>query len=286
MSHIRFNHIFLSLMFLAALAVFVLPTWVSRPAQAHLQFLFTPIAKPTRALAGFVYAKVSPPRAHDDGSPNQPRSPQELLQENLDLRMQLATITAQLDQLKELNADRQRLGPLRERCTPVSVSSYDAGPRESLSLSAGSQSGLRQDQAVLAFEGVVGRLTDVSLTASRVQLITDKGVRVKVSFERFEKDSEGHTKFSIITYPTSVAVAQGSRKMIVTNQPWKELKDALRPNDWAVLDDTDWPKAIMNYRVAKVTEVVPQSGTPGFGEIHLETTIDLPLLPEVMVLTK
>jgi len=286
MSHIRFNHIFLALMFLAALAAFVLPTWVSRPAQAHLQFLFTPIAKPTRALAGWIHGKFAPQRAHDDGSLNQPRSPDEILRENLDLRMQLATITAQLDQLKELNADRQRLGPLRERCTPVGVSAYDSGARESLMLGSGSQSGLRQDQPVLSSDGIVGRLTDVSLTTSRVQLITDKGVRVKVSFARFEKNAEGHTTFSVITYPTCVAVAMGSKQMSVTNQPWKELKDAIKPNDWAVLDDTDWPKAIMNYRVARVTEVVPQSGTPGFGEIKLETTVDLPLLPEVMVLTK
>jgi hypothetical protein len=155
-----------------------------------------------------------------------------------------------------------------------------------LQLSAGSQTGLREKMVVLSPDGVVGRLTQVGLTSSRVQLVTDKGRKITVSFARFVKNADGSASFNTISYPPVVATAQGNRRMIVNNRPWNELKEVIKPNDWAVLDDPEWPREVMNYRVARVSEVVPQRGAAGFGEIHLESVLDLTLLKEVMVLAK
>jgi cell shape-determining protein MreC len=189
-----------------------------------------------------------------------------------------------LDRLKELNADRSKLGDLRARCTPADVIAGDSGSLESLQLSSGSVSGLRDDMPVLCPDGIVGRLTKVGITSSRVKLITDKGSKVTVSFVRFEKDNTGVTKMSNVTYPDSVAEGQGERQLLVTHQRLHDLKD-LKPNDWAVLNDPDWPR--LSYRVGRVVAVEPQKDAPSqFGQIRIESVVDLNLLREVMVLTK
>src|SRR6185369_17322562 len=121
MSHIRFNHVFVSLMFIAALAVFVVPQRISSVAQGQLQFLFAPVARPMHALAAWTHDKIAPPTARDDASPDHPRTSAELLRENADLRQQMASLAAQIDQLKELNEERKRLGPLRDRSILVGV---------------------------------------------------------------------------------------------------------------------------------------------------------------------
>ncbi len=108
----------------------------------------------------------------------------ELRRQNEDLQEQITTLTAELAKLKELNADRSKIGDLQSRCTPVQVSGGDAALRDSLLLSGGTMQGLHENMPVICPEGVVGRLTNVGIDASRVQLITDKGVMVTVSFVR------------------------------------------------------------------------------------------------------
>jgi hypothetical protein len=286
MSHIRFNHVFFFLMFVAALCVFVIPARISGVAQGQLQFLFIPVAKPVHALAGWAHDRMAPKTVKDEESPDHPRTPAELIRENDDLRMQVATLTSQLDQLRELNADRERLGPLRERCTPIGVEGFESGLRDSLTLSGSMRDGLKEGMVVLCPDGIVGKLTKVGAGNSRVQLITDKGNRTSVGFARFGKDSHGATVFTSISYPMVVAIGQGKRTMLVKNQPAENVKGVIEADDWAVLDDPEWPRSAWNYRIGRVESIVPQAGAPGFVEIHINSIIDLMLLKEVMVLTK
>ncbi len=286
MSHIRFNHVFFFLMFVAALCVFVIPTRISGAVQGHLQFVFKPIATPIHALAGWTHDKMVPKVVKDEDSPDHPRTPAELIRENDDLRMQVATLTSQLDQLRELNADRERLGPLRERCTPIGVEGFESGLRDSLTLSGSIRDGLKEGMVVLCPEGIVGKLTKVGAGNSRVQLITDKGNRTTIGFARFGKDSNGTTVFTNISYSTVVAIGQGNRQMIVKNQKTDSVKDVIQTDDWAVLDDPEWPRSAWNYRIGRVDSIEAQAGAPGFVEIHISSIIDLMLLKEVMVLTK
>ena len=82
-------------MLLAALSAWFSPG-VSDRAQAHLQALFVPVSKPIYALGNFVRDKTVPKRVRDDGSPDHARDSKEIIQENLDLRMQIATLRADL----------------------------------------------------------------------------------------------------------------------------------------------------------------------------------------------
>src|SRR2546429_871853 len=104
MSAIRFNHVFSALMLAAALAAFVVPPRLSAPAQAHLQVLFIPVAKPIYALGGWTHDRVVQQPIRDDASPSAPRDVREIVRENTELREQLVTVTHELDRLKELDA--------------------------------------------------------------------------------------------------------------------------------------------------------------------------------------
>src|SRR5689334_15622562 len=120
MSHLRFNHVFTALMMLATLSAWFSPG-VSDRAQANLQTLFKPVSKPVYAFANFVHDRTVPKHVKDDGSPDHARDAKEIIQENLDLRMQLSVLRADLQRLQELNADRDKIGDLRSRCLPVEV---------------------------------------------------------------------------------------------------------------------------------------------------------------------
>ena len=61
-------------MLAAALAAFVVPSRLSAPAQAHLQVLFIPVAKPIYMLGGWSHDRVVREPIRDDGSPQKPRT--------------------------------------------------------------------------------------------------------------------------------------------------------------------------------------------------------------------
>jgi hypothetical protein len=283
MSHIRFNHVFFGLMVLAALSAITAPR-VSARAQAQLQKLFIPVAKPMYAFGGWSHDRIVKPVLRDDASPDHPRDQQTLLRENTDLRGQVLTLTAELDRLKELTADRSKLGDLQSRCTVVDVAGRDAGQSESLLLAPGLKASLREDLPVLCPEGVVGKITSAGAGAARVRLITDKGNRITVSFVRFQNDNKGVLRMSNVSYPDCIAIGQGNGRMLVTHQRMSELKGALQPNDWAIVNDPDWSR--VTYRVGRVASIEQQPGAAGFGQIWIESLVDFKLLREVMVVTK
>src|SRR5205814_7962957 len=107
-----------------------------------------PIAKPIYSLGGWTHDRIVQQPIRDDGSPSAPRDVRELVRENTELRTQVVNLNAELDHLKELDADRSKLGDLRSRCVVVQVSGFDSGQAESLLLSNGTKDGLRQDLPV------------------------------------------------------------------------------------------------------------------------------------------
>src|SRR4051812_10179590 len=144
-----------------------------------------------RSLAAWVHGRSVEHVVRDDGSPGHPRTPEELILENTDLRQMNLMLSGQLEKLKELDAERARLGDLRSYCLPVKITGADAGPRDSLQINAGSVQGLRDGMAVLSADGLIGRLVQVGLASSRLRLISDKGNKVFVAFARFETDEKG-----------------------------------------------------------------------------------------------
>src|SRR6478735_10015934 len=100
MSYLRFHHVFAFLMVLSVLCTFIAPKIHSRP-QANVQAIFAPISAPTRRVAAWAHGKWAASDVKDDASPGNPRSLSEVQKENLELRVALANVTAQLQALKE-----------------------------------------------------------------------------------------------------------------------------------------------------------------------------------------
>ena len=197
MSYLRFNHVFGFLMLLALVSAFLLPSRVSSAPRSMVQNLFAPVARPARAIALWAHDRISPPQVKDDASPEHPRNIAEVRKENDQLRQANAYLQAQLQELKEINADRARLGDLRALCTPFPVFAGDAGAgvRESLMLQASSFAGVREDQPVLCSAGLVGCIGRVGIGSAPVRLATDPAFKVSVRFGRFKPDEHGNVSF-------------------------------------------------------------------------------------------
>ena len=58
----------------------------------------------------------------------------------------------------------------------------------------------------------------------------------------------------------------------------------LKPGDWVVVRDEDWPNVLQRYRVGRVEKVQQWSQGAGFAEIEVKPPADLMQLREVLVL--
>jgi rod shape-determining protein MreC len=102
-------------------------------------------------------------------------------EENAHLRNELARVNADRARLAELEAENQHLGELLElrnalgaNAVAANVIGGDAtGLSRTLIIASGTDEGLRPGMAVLANQGVVGKIITVSPHASRVLLIND-----------------------------------------------------------------------------------------------------------------
>jgi cell shape-determining protein MreC len=288
MSHIRFNHVFAALLLLSGLSAFVIPRQVTDPVRAQVQNVFAPVAWPVRQLASSVKDRFEGEKI-DEGSPTtQPRSNGQILLENEDLRLEVASLQAQLDALKELNADRQKLGDVRALCTPVPVMGSDAGLRESLSLQATSLDGLAANMPVLYSGGLAGRIDRVGVGGAQVRLITDKDFRVTGAFARFQRSEDGKLEFVRLATPSPLVVGMGKGQMVIRSPlTLKDVENAgVRENDWVILSDPDWPLAIQGYKLGRVISVAKQTSAPLYPEITVKPTGSLMGLREVMVMNK
>jgi rod shape-determining protein MreC len=102
-------------------------------------------------------------------------------EENAQLRNELARVNSDRARLAELEAENQHLGELLElrnalgtNAVAANVIGGDAtGLSRTLIIASGTDEGLRPGMAVLANQGVVGKIITVSPHASRVLLISD-----------------------------------------------------------------------------------------------------------------
>jgi rod shape-determining protein MreC len=104
-----------------------------------------------------------------------------LRDENLRLQREAAILQRRISQLEEQALETQRLQGLlamretsRAKYLAARVVGKDATNWfKTILIDRGSQSGLRRNQPVVAPDGVVGRVVEVTPTAAKIQLITD-----------------------------------------------------------------------------------------------------------------
>ena len=109
-----------------------------------------------------------------------------------ELRGRVAALESQLARLSEMERENQRLGALLGFRDQVPAAAYgarviarDPGPLSTtLTIDRGERDGVTRGMAVVAPEGVVGRVSEVSHTVSRVALVTDHNSGIDALVDR------------------------------------------------------------------------------------------------------
>ena len=283
MSAIKFNHVFILLMLVSALAAFVIPERYVVKAQPQVQGLFMPVASPVRTSAAWVHARVVRPEPQDV------RDARALAAENDALRQQNVALQHALEELRRIVVDRANLGDVVAACTAVRVVGPDAAAgRQSLQLQASTLDGVGDGMFVLHTGGVAGVIVrPPGLMGAQVRLITDRGMRITAHFRRFAKDAKGQLVNTRLDSPAAVVEGTGDGAMRCLGLTMEQVQKAgLAPGDWAVLEDKEWDERLHGYRLGRVTAIRPQTAAPLFAEIRVEPSKNLLRLWDVMVLTK
>jgi rod shape-determining protein MreC len=191
--------------------------------------------------------------------------------ENEDLKRQLASAQVAAQEQRAL-ADRargfQKLLELRDRLALATAAAEIIGGPASpdfrtLTIDKGTRDGLRPDMAVIAPEGVVGRIVVPSARSAKVQLLIDRNAAAGVIVER--------------TRAQGVVVGGGDDRLQM--QYVSEVSD-LAVGDVVVTSgiDTIYPKGLVVGRI----EVVEKNG-PAFKRIIVRPAVDFSRLEEVLV---
>ena len=288
MSHVRFQHVFYALMALSAVVAFVVPTQTAGKYQPRVELLFAPVARPVAAVGRAISRRTSPAVITDT------RADAEIRSENEALKAQVMLLNARVAELSRQANELGKLdGTLKDRCQVTRVIGADSGNRQSLSVAATSLNGIREDMYVLVNQGLVGQISRTGVLGSQVKLITDPAFRIRVRFQRFDKE------FAMrLLNGTVVAQGIGNGRMKVTlpladlglDVNMKPLDPVVGPfvkeGDYVQIDDVECPSPLQNMQVGQVTHVVPLRDARLYAEIQIEPNTNLQTLSEVMVLTK
>lgn len=282
MAWITFNKIYAGLIIVAVVSAMIVPKPFSDKARAQIQRVFMPITYPIHSAASVVSRRINPQTLDVERSGGGPRTYQEIADENRDLRIEVAHLTAQLRTLQQINAERELVGPIREFCRPMQVIADDAMMRRALTLQ-GQVQGMRPGMAVLYAGGMVGKLDRVGWSGgAQTQLITDRGFRITARFGRFDAG-----KFEEVGTFATLFEGDGKHGMICRILSKKQVRDAgLKDGDWAVVADADYPPVLQGYRLGLVSAIKSSPAGLEVAEITIRPQEDLLTLREVMVLVK
>ena len=272
MSKFRFNQLFALLMALGLLGSLIIPPDVTNRAKGKEEVILYPVSTPVRAIAGIFHRKYG--RKELPPGETTIRKDPELATENAELRQQVVFLNQQLEDLRLVENERKHLGKLLDYFKPVTVLGGDATPdRESLAFMPTSGIETAPGTAVMGAEGLVGRMVE----GRRVRLITDKGFTITGKFGRWEK-----SQWRLLPNPKPSVRGIGNNTMRVDNLSVKEA-EGLKPEDWVVVSDTDYPAIIQERQIGQIESIRPIPGKPLFAEIIVKPRKDLRTLPEILV---
>ncbi|MGA2499626.1 MAG: rod shape-determining protein MreC [Tepidisphaeraceae bacterium] len=286
MARIRFNHVFIPLMLAAGVASFVLPPGAGQGVRGRIDGVFTPVAYPVRRVAHAFSARWNKPEVIGlDVS----HMPQDAITEIQLLKNQVASLTTQLDVLRELSAGRELMGDAQKYAVPLRVVGGDAAGREWLTLRTGGSDGLLPGQAVVRRDSLVGKVASVGSSGTSVRLITDRGFRISAQFGRFRQSADGRgIEFAALKSPPPLVEGRGSGRLTVSNLTLAAVYDAgLTAGDYVVLKDPDdWPVVVNGFIIGQVESIEKQPKATLFAEIQVKPRLNLMQLNEVMVVTE
>jgi hypothetical protein len=285
----RFTQVFYLLLTISAITAFVLPSRLTARAKPAVETLLTPIAQPSRSLTGWVSGRSG-------GGPTTPdtRPAATIVSENLELKQSIAKLTYDLAELRKISAEQDKLGDIRDLCTPFTVLGTDvSGVRQMLSLRGGSFSGLTDKMIVLYDRDVVGILVDVGAGGAKVRLVTDPASGVEGHFATFKRDPAAQAttdgqpgmQFVRLDLPVKLIEGGGNGVMKCRNIAMDAVQKAgLTVGAWVVVDDRSWPTEVQGRRLGVVSKIIPDQKM--MAAIEISPATDLLRLSKVMVLTK
>jgi len=281
MSQLRFQHVFVGLMAISALSAFALPARLTGRSHPQISMLFAPVAIPSAKIAGFFFRRLGGEQVQDS------RDLETIRSENRQLKSDAISLQEQLNELMQRNAEREKLGLVRNLCTPVAVVGADSGTRESLSLRSSTLEGITEGLFVLYPGGVVGQVEQAGVAGAQVRLVTDPGSRLRGSFGKFQRRADNQIEFRKLNAPTALVEGAGDGAMIVRGLPMEDVRSAqIAPNDWVILNEPDWPLNLQGQPLGKVVKISPRPDAPLYAQIRIEPQENLSRLREVMVVTK
>jgi rod shape-determining protein MreC len=195
--------------------------------------------------------------------------------ENAELRRQLAQFYAQQAQMQELESENHHLADLLQlrdvlatRAVAVNVIGSDPNAlSRTIIVGQGLHSGLRRDMAVIANEGVVGRLMVVAPDAARVLLIDDHNSALDAIDQRSR--------------------ARGIVAGVIEdglNMKYVDRSEDLRPGDRIVTSGMDgiYPRGLLVGEVGRVS----REGPGLFLNIEVVPAVNFRKLEQLLVLTQ
>ena len=281
---LRFNQVFVGLLVLAILSAFILPAELTNRLRGF-QAIFAPVSRPTRAVASSVHDRIAPRFYRDK------RDVTDVKDENQRLRVLVMSLSGQLDELRRVANDMDKLGDVRQHCTRFRVIGDDSGARDSLVLAASTRDGVRESQPVLSGQGLVGLIERAGPGGAQVRLITDRNFKVSGRFVRFDTKSKAGEQ----TLATKIPLVRGAGNGLleVQNIEIKEtalsddpLKEKVAVGDYVKLEDPLWPPNLTGKLLGQVESITQQSGAPQHALIRVKPLLDLLSLHEVLIMNK
>src|SRR5437867_2004377 len=232
MSYRSFNHLFLPLMVLSAISAFFIPVEYTSFCRGRLDGIFSPIAMPLRRLVDATSARLG----FNDQDKELILHTNNLSDANREidrLKVTVASLTIQIEELRRLNAGRDLGGELRNFSRPFKVLSPDLAGRDSLNIHATTGDGVSVGMPVVCQQGLVGKISTVGNLGAQVRLITDIGSRISGQFGKFILQPDGSGVFAPIATNEPLVEGRGHGLMAITNITMKEVGEThLAAGDW------------------------------------------------------
>jgi len=196
-------------------------------------------------------------------------------EENARLRGQLARVNGDRARLAELEVENRHLGDLLElkdvlgaTAVAANVIGSDAtGLSRTLIIGSGSSDGLRAGMAVLANQGVVGKIITISPHAARVLLIDDHNS----ALDGFDQRSRAR----------GIVAGMVDDGLILK---YADRSEDIRPGDTIVTSGLDgiFPRGLL----VGTTKSVRRGGPGLFLGVKIEPAVDFRELEQVMIVTQ
>ena len=254
--------------------------------QATAAVLFAPVSWPAYRASLWAARVAGGQSPLDAASPRRPRAASAVYAQNAVYRQRIVALETQLDALKKLNRDRQRLG---ETLLPrLAAARVTGGDGEVLNVLNSDFATFRPRMPVLQYDaggtGVAGVISAVGVASAQVRLVSDPRFVAEGQFVRFAAGSEAP---QLLAGPKPLVEGAGGGKCRVARYREADLAEAgVRAGDWVVLADDKWPPELAGFRIGRVADVTPLADEPGFARVGVEPGVDLSALREVMVLVR